>query len=911
MFIKDIELIGYVGIFNGLGIKDLYIDFTKSNRGLFIIIGDNGSGKTTLLNAISPLPDDNSSFIPNEPAEKIMNIRMGDIDYKIRCVHAVNSKGQRETAKIYFLKTMPDGTELNLNPNGNVLSYKEALYDEFTLDSNFLSLSALSSMNKGIGLLTTSERKKYVNSIISCLSSYNDIYKTLSKRSNIFKSMVTNISNKINSLGDEEKLSLTLKSLENRINTMMTDKDNFTTELANYQSKIQLLDPNNSIQDSYNNILTQINEINTTYTQIMNEISKTLANNFKLPETTTFDELTNFSRTINERYSDLEVKIRVEETNINNLFNDRENESKTIQDKIAKLDAIKLGINDSTNLITMIDTLKSNISNNISLLNTIGITEDSDLSKEEFISGISILNDIRETIIAYKSDRDFGLLEEAFEFVSSNSNFHNSNELDNEISNLKNQRYELSLKYNKYCEMENSLSVLNNRPSNCTISTCAFIKSALDNKALLEQESVKDIETKISVIDMKISELEFIKSHENELRQYVNTINNIIRDIKMQSSILNKLPLDMNKFYNIDTFKSMIIGGYQFPEIKVLYENIQYADLIKTVKDDKRQLETLEKEYQLHQNKYLMIDEMNEQIRSLTDKINIIRDSIEDKQKEIAEYKNELSSLNTMKMCFNNIMGLFTQKKELENRKNELLSAFNNIKNDMMIIKQSLDNISITKDKLEYINKEITPLLQDRDTVRFNLGKLKEYQEELKVFNSKYQKVETIKYYCSPSKDGIQNVFIELYMHTTLQLTNEILSMLFNGEYMVGDFVINDKEFRIPVYGSGLPNDDISSMSNAQISMISMIISFVMLHQSSSLYNIIKLDEVDAPLDSTNRLQFTFVLEKIREILGVEQTIMITHNNETNYGDASLIIFKTKDYDRYKEYESIFDINKM
>ena len=92
--------------------------------------------------------------------------------------------------------------------------------------------------------------------------------------------------------------------------------------------------------------------------------------------------------------------------------------------------------------------------------------------------------------------------------------------------------------------------------------------------------------------------------------------------------------------------------------------------------------------------------------------------------------------------------------------------------------------------------------------------------------------------------------------------------------------------------------------------MISMIISIAILHQSSSVYNIIKLDEVDAPLDSTNRLQFTFVLEKIREMLNIEQTIMITHNSEIDYNNASLIVFKTNDYEKYKDYDIIFDINK-
>ena len=907
MYIKDIRLIGYAGIFNGLGVKDLYINLGK---GLFIIIGDNGSGKSTLLDALSPNPDDNKCFIPEEHAEKILNIVHNDITYNIRCVHSVNNKGQRETAKIYFDKIDELGNRVELNPNGNVGSYKEVLYDEFTLDSNFLALSALSSMKKGIGMLTSAERKKYVNSIIDCLSSYNNIYKALTKRSNIFKSMVNNITNKIHNIGDEEKLTLSLTSIENRINTMMTDKDKFMIELAGYQSKVELLDPNKTIQDSYNKILIEMNEVNSKYDALIAQIQNTLVNNFKLDKNTSFEEVIAFNNKTNERYSELEVKVRVEESSILSLITDRDSDAKEIQEKVAKLDALQLGIGSFDSVKTSINTLKRNILNNESTLSSIGISLDTDISKEEFIIGIETLNNIRETILAYKSDKEYGLLEKSLEYITNSITIPNNNDIDIQLDSMRDRLQLLTIDYNKYMGLQESLNILLNRPSNCTISECSFIKTALENESILKSVDLNQIKQEIDQLTVDIKQLESDKSYYNELRQYINVVNNIIRDIKTHSNILCKLPIDTNTFFNIDNMIKMITGGYQFPEIQVLYENIQFADLIQTIKDDKQKLSDMENEYELYKSKYAIIDEITNQINDVNRKLSGITELIETKQKEIAEYKNELNVLNTMKMCFNNIFNLFNEKKNIENRKNELLSSFNNIRNDMIIIKESLDKISLTNDKISYIDKELIPILRDRDNIRFSLGQLKEYKAELEEFSSKYQKVETIKHYCSPSKDGIQNVFIELYMNTTLQLTNEILSMLFNGEYMVGEFVINEKEFRIPVFGNGLPNDDISSMSNAQISMISMIMSFVMLNQSSSKYNIIRLDEIDSMLDTNNRLQFTFVFQKIRTILGIEQSIMISHNNETDLSEASLIIFKTQDYDKYQDYNVIFNINK-
>ena len=909
MFIKEIELINYVGIYNGIGIEDLYIDFTKSNKGLYIIIGDNGSGKSTLLDALSPLPEDNSSFIKERQAEKLLTIIHNNIEYRIHCIHPVDSKGNRTTGKIYFYKILPDGTELNMNPNGNITSYKEVLYDEFTLDPNFLSLSALSSMNKGIGLMTSGERKKYVNSIISSLSTYNDIFKVLCKRSNVFKGMLNNLSNKIASIGDIEKLNMTYESINNRINSLIKEKDNVSKELSNAQSRVELLDPNGTIQESYNNIYNKLSQNKTKLDSINLEIQKILVNSFKVDKETTYDEILELNNQINSRYSDLEVKIRVEETNINNILSEREKESEILQDKIAKLNATQLdSINLNIDLI--IQQTKDELNEGLEQLSILGLDINSTITKEEFITGIEILNNIREIIIAYNSDKDYDMIIKAFDFIESKSEFHDVQELDTLITNYTNQKNELIIKYNRLCEIEKTLDVLDKRPSNCSIPSCPFIKSALENKDILEKENIKEIEDTIHDLDDKILHIQQLKFDENELKMYVNVINNIIRDIKIQSSILNKLPLDMSKFYDFNTLKSMIIGRYDFPEIQVLYENIQYADAINIVKDTKEKLTKLENEYDKIKAKKLIIDEIEKDVEELTSKINLISNSLEDKQKEISSYKDELSTLNTMKLCFNNIMSLYKEQKDLLTEKSSLISSFNNIKNDITTIKQSLDLIYSLEDKLEFINKELNPLNEDRENIKFNIEKLKEYKEELEIFNNKYQKVETIKKYCSPSKEGIQNIYIELYMNTTLQLSNEILSLLFDGRYMIPNFEINDKEFNIPIMGNGMMNDDVSSMSNGEISMISMIISIAILHQSSSVYNIIKLDEVDAPLDSTNRLQFTFVLEKIREMLNIEQTIMITHNSEIDYNNASLIVFKTNDYEKYKDYDIIFDINK-
>ena len=129
-------------------------------------------------------------------------------------------------------------------------------------------------------------------------------------------------------------------------------------------------------------------------------------------------------------------------------------------------------------------------------------------------------------------------------------------------------------------------------------------------------------------------------------------------------------------------------------------------------------------------------------------------------------------------------------------------------------------------------------------------------------------------------------------MGKIISLANELLGLLFNGQFEIQPFVINESEFRIPCLGRGYLNDDISSMSSAQISMISMILSFALLHHSSSKYNIIKLDEIDGPLDYNNRVYFTDVLNNIMDIMGTEQCIIISHNSELQVDNSDVILLK-------------------
>ena len=72
MRILRLMLKNYVGIYAGMGLHEIDIDFSKCAHKICIIRGDNGSGKSTILKALSPINDSSKDYL--EGYERVKNM---------------------------------------------------------------------------------------------------------------------------------------------------------------------------------------------------------------------------------------------------------------------------------------------------------------------------------------------------------------------------------------------------------------------------------------------------------------------------------------------------------------------------------------------------------------------------------------------------------------------------------------------------------------------------------------------------------------------------------------------------------------------------------------------------------------------------------------------------------------------
>ena len=887
MRLRSARLHGLMGVYSGSGgKKEIFIDFTKCLNDIILIIGKNGSGKTTIWEALQPIPLPPSYFMEKEPGFVELEYIHNDVLYNLRMEYPITNSRERAQTKAFITKTISDGTVMELNPNGNIGSYKSALFSEFNLDPNFVSLSQLSSEDMGIVSKKPSERKKFVASIVESIEVYNDIYKALSKRSTIFKSMINSITAKIDTIGNQENLETQLKAIDNRLQRLEVEKAKLVKQLALSESKIHLTDPDGSIQNIYKTVSDELyvnyQQLNT-YEIYIKKITDTFG-------TTSLDKLTEMYKNESERLYLAGLDIERANTDIQDLLLSKEEETKFIQLKTAKVNSLKAEFNFDY-LQDRIKAVRKAIGECELIFSRLNLPKDNQITKDEFIYGVGIMTDIKDAISTVKSYAS----EEALKVVIGNlkngfSYIEDYNAYKESLEKLYQRQRDIESGLSKYNDILAFTSDLSKRPTECKIDNCPFIKSALEAFNKKPQENIELLEKERLEIEADIFDEEAYLYTIEQAMKLEQMINNIIRHINSSTIILNKFPTgkyltDTNTF--LDNFNSVTMLN----ELTDLQDSLQYANVFEQYKNLQTELVKLESDYKIYENKAEVIDDLCEEINRINDKLSRIINELEEKRKDIQIQREAKLELEDKIKTLDNSINILRKIEELETKKESLMEKLATVTNNMEVIKQELEKQNFLNSEISNLDKDIKPASDEKDKILYSLKQLDEYNAELQMYNNSYSTIELIRKYSSPTKGGIQTLFMQLYMGKTISMANELLSLLFDGKFELLPYIINESEFRIPCVNkeSSVHHDDISSCSSAERAMISMMISFSLLHHSSTVYNILRLDEIDGALDQNNRSNFLIVLNKFMKELGVENCIMISHSSEMDMSNVDII----------------------
>lgn len=873
MKLLSIRLENYIGIYNGRGDNILEVDLSQSTSNIVIIRGSNGSGKSTLLKALSPLQDDNNAIIPGLEGKKTLRYLYNNEVYEILYVHPVKTDGSRGQVKMQVYKGM---NRVELNPTWNVTSGKDIIFDLFNLDANFLTLSQLSSEDRGLADKKPAERKKFVNSIINGIEVYNNMYKVITKKYSTFKNLISTISSKINQIGNIEELNSRYNNISRQVEDVSRERDRAVIEASKIDAEIGILTRDNNLEEFYKineEIRDNLDYIRASKAQVINiskgELSSEDLNELKdiidsslqsfdrdiskwrAEETIANSKIESISRDKDDIFESLQSKITKRGTLLDGGFSDSDlTLYKDTKAKIAELDNDINGLNSSIKNLSEAEALVNAMEMIVPVLDSLYNGLDATTKKEKY--------DFVKTTL----DNDGKYVDQTVELSRTYSEVSRTvTELESEI-----------LAYEILFDKAKSLAL---RPKECKIDDCSFVKEAIEASSKHPEKRINDINKEIDESNKLLKSLEKDIESYKELYDFNKRFTNLHGMVLSFRKLLEKSPVDYiidpyQLLASLDHMEKLMIDFNQIRGIfNIITTKSNYEEIIESLKEPAAKYEA---------NKAL-IDELDSDIASLKDKLATIDSQLITEQESIDEITTNISVTEFKTEVYTKCKSLVDECIGLEARNEELQSQINSLSDIAFKVKDLEGRMDEAKSRADRLNNDLNAILSERDKIASNKTLLEDYIRDLELYNKNFSILETIRYYLSPTT-GIQTVFMRTYMGNIILKANELLSLIFNGQFIIQPFVINEAEFRIPCLGNGLVNDDISSMSTSQICMISMILSFAILSNSSTDYNILKLDEIDGGLDTENRIQFIGLLKQLITMVGCEQCFLISHNME-------------------------------
>jgi len=840
MKITYINLKNFIGFKSGLGVNEIELDLSNTENRIILLTGENGCGKTTLLSCLHPfsnngsmdIRNDNSLIIPNKEGYKEIHYQSGNDSFIIKHYYTPKSTGT------HSVKSYIEKNNIELNPNGNVTSFRALVKQELDMEPDYLKLMRLGTNVSGFIDAKSTERKSYVGKILEDVDLFLKYHKQTTSTVRELKSIISHTSDKLNKLNignaDEFNSDIDMKSIE--LDNISKKLDNVNGRIAVVSNKLTNINPD---KDRLSELKKKMNNADKkTKTDVSSKECEDIINNLNLEHIKLTSELKYKIDTRTEKLDELSDKLQ-EKNNLETLIS---------------------SISMSREMIDTTNEVKR-ISNQISeILSTHSEFEDDDYKTynksdlENTISLISSCNEIGETIKSYNHDS----LKEIYSLQNTG---HNIKEY---IKTAKSKILELSNDQNVL--LNGMVKELSNIKLDCDDTSCPLFR--FWNK--YKQDVTEDIS-----ID-NLHDIDFYEAMSLQL----SSIDIIDKNIIAYSQHISILHIELQMVFNIGVIIKNLCDNKDAIDItpfNILLNEADEFDYYKSLKTKREDLRNTLSRLQSNSN----LDFYNEQLSSLSSNVLILQNSIKNISIEVDDLQTKIKDVTDNIDEYTAIYDVLVNKESYELEIKDIeeqiyeYSKLTKEYGELLINKNSLD---ISKSKLS----------NDITTAKYRLKEFKSLTSDMIKLNKKLSACLLIQRSLS-TKEGMPLKFIETYFNNANSLTNQLLYSVYGNNLQIDKFVINADSFTIPYTVRNVKVPDVIYSSQGEKSFISIALSFALASQSLSKYNIMLLDEVDSPLDTSNREKFIDIIEKQCDIVDAEQIFLISHNNMFNMYPVDVI----------------------
>lgn len=828
MKICELVLENFEGIYVAMHTTYIRLDLRTTKNRICLITGPNGHGKTVLLSQLNPFATlgtlDERDALPlimkdKSGHKKIIILDNGN-EYEID--HFYTPTKTSHSVKSYIKK---NGEELN--PNGNVTSFKERVKDELDMEQDYMKLIRLGNNVVNMIDLKSAERKTFMSKRLEDVNVYLVYFKKINSELNALKTMISMVMDKIKktNIDDYDEAKDTLKTRKEELDSIESSIIDISDEIGktNYQLSQIPIDAEIRLKDSEK------------------KLNKLLKNDNSFE---TLESLRHKERLLSESIiTDKERKKNLQESL--SLYLETIDRSRTdIDNTTAKINRL-INESDLEGLENIIKTLEIEV-------------RDSEVKYKKYGDINYTKKDIEDLLVFLKERQE--ILNTTYEF--GNGPIKKVVDLMLKDKNVKDYIEDHLIKETELEEIESGKLLISKLvkqfsgkiPKSCQ-ANCGLFE--LWNILVSFSNPVKD---KDSVGKEFYSYMSLA---------YAN-IKNVLLSFTDKKELFEKIPDDIKEDFRVENILNKIRSTewiYDrekiFNELTFITEYENYLKAKETLEEKKRELSNLIK----------------------TSPLGVLESLLKDSEKTLDEYLNRFSetkeSIKSLEGDIRKNEALLDDLKDLIDlveRKTELETAYNESKEQVELKKSLLENKFKQETLLASWQNEKKRLQTVISTLSYNLEQLKQYKKELKVYQKFFDDWSILKESLS-ANTGIPLIFIDLYLKKAKSIVNSLLDQIYGGKVFVENFDITSDSFTIPFNKDGKTISDIRYASQGEKSFFSIALSFAISYESMSRYNIMLLDELDSVLDETNRSNFISILEKLIEMINAEQIFVISHNN--------------------------------
>ena len=836
MWIKYIELKNFQNIRTGLKAKEISIDFSNRENIICLFVGPNGIGKTSLLSCLTPfatlgnldIRDANQLVVKGENGFKKIIICDGTDEYVIQ--HFYTASKETHTVKSYITL---NGSELN--PNGNVTSFKQTVSDCLGIDMDYLKLIRLGDNVTNLIKLKSTDRKNFMSKFLDSVDIYLKYHQKISGDVRDLKLIISHTMDKLKKLeiDDPEMTNHQIKELRTALDANQEEIDVIQDTISKIDLKIEELELPENPRVKIKSLETTVHKMNLA---MESEYASKSLSEIEEMQKRSSEKMTS----LHSEKKSLETIIEYTNSMIDNLYTEVDRIEKQIQDILQKSNLDQL-----TDYLATLHSKRERLDKESSFVSS----DFGDLTKEEVDTCVVAFKNAQRILnITYEFGKD--PVNDAVKLIREKKNirdFVSSKLVAIEKDKKRREKTYLDTIIDKYGKLQ--------KP---TCKGC-FLTDLYDDIM-----RVKDVEPDTSKTHRSAEYYQMVESVYDNISSVISDELGEVRDI------VKKLPNEIQKDLILDTFFDHICKCESIYNEKAVNQFMMEFT-----------------EYNNYQNLLKEIEDTIQKINIEREKSDItyLEESLARTNSSLEENKDKVKGLME-KLCANTEQILHTEKEEeelelvhsaisdLETVRSELTSLQEKYQRYQELQEDLMSNTtSLSARKKEQI--EISSHLKSREIA---LDTHKELTQELKKEQEMYDDLLLIRSSTS-NKDGIPLLFIRYYLENIKELANQLLDIVYEGSVYIQDFYITGDEFKIPFVKNGIEIPDISFASQGEQSFLSMAISFALSSENLKKYNIPLLDEVDSTFDSSNRERFLSIIEHQNDIIHCEQEFVISHNN--------------------------------